>query len=241
MMSGSFEMPPNTTLVSAVYLIRTSAQLMGSLTVEIEHSVSVKSKDDIEALNFVYSSDPMFVFHPLAGGRFQIGSRWGIIELSSFSAFGVTANSTISKTQGSYKAQINSNKKDTLYDVVLLAGRNLNVFEMVSILPLYVVQLLITVHALDGFFVFEMNILYYFLQAIKRDYGRWERLSAFDFVFTNGSSTLSLLIDSNGVQNPDWSIWPKATPPQVVYINFVHTCVIIINLFTISDPGDSTS
>ena len=103
-LSRDFIPPPNTTLVSALYYIKTSSELLRPVTIEIEHCVNTDSVDAAK-LTFAkagkdYSSTP-YSFEMVSGGRF--GSSWGVIFLSDFSQVGIFAENA---SGVSYHAQL---------------------------------------------------------------------------------------------------------------------------------------
>ena len=133
-MSGNFQLPPDITLVSAVYSIETSGPLNGLVTVEIDHFVSIQCEQDVRALCFLRSPGHSFEFEPLVGGRFKAGSRWGIIALSSFSSLAIGFNNSMVDHEPRliFRAEVQYKRVDSKYHMELLAGRDLKVFKKVS-------------------------------------------------------------------------------------------------------------
>ena len=91
--SGSFILPKDHTLVSAIYYIQPSMKLTKPVTLEIEHCCSIESRNDVKSLVPIYaqssSRKPPYVFQPLNGSVFTPGSLWSSFNVSTFSTFGI--------------------------------------------------------------------------------------------------------------------------------------------------------
>lgn len=85
-LSGKFEFPQKTSLVSAVYLIDSEPRCKFSqpLTLEMQHCVQ---SSQTSRLNFARCSrnSPPYTFEILEGGEFSSQSAYGRIQLQSFS------------------------------------------------------------------------------------------------------------------------------------------------------------
>ena len=90
-LTGKYELPEDTYLVSAIYWLRCEPQCTFTkpVTVEIQHC---STKQDIFKLKFIraFCSQKQLPYHfkPL-GGKFDSNSSYGAVEVNSFSAFGV--------------------------------------------------------------------------------------------------------------------------------------------------------
>ena len=126
-------MPPtNTTLVSALYYINTSLELLQPVTIEIQHCVNANNI----TLTFAKAntdSSPPYSFTKISGGRFGRNS-WGTVKLSNFSivaVFNEGENSSID-----YLAHLLSSRRKggpgIRYQVALVASLNLNAFKEVN-------------------------------------------------------------------------------------------------------------
>ena len=94
-LSGTFDLPPNTTLVSATYYIETSVELLKPVEIEIEHCVSTKRTSGlIFASADTRSMSPPYQLRRLNGGIFSTGLSWGLIEVSTFSSYGILCEDT---------------------------------------------------------------------------------------------------------------------------------------------------
>ena len=79
--------PKGTTLVSALYTIETSKELLKPVTVEIEHSVNI-NRGSRETLMFARAGNGSSDYEKLHGGRFD-RKYWGTIKLSKLGMIGV--------------------------------------------------------------------------------------------------------------------------------------------------------
>ena len=95
--AGEFEFPKGTQLVSAVYAISPSRKLKKPVQLEIQHCVSVTSKQLSQSIGFVRAdckqTNLPYKFHPLKGGVFHTGSYYGSIDCQNFSLIGLNTSS----------------------------------------------------------------------------------------------------------------------------------------------------
>ena len=83
-LSGRFISPESMTLVSAVYYIRMSSELLRPVTVEIEHCVILSDEDKTSGLKFgkadmnSYWASPPYTFKTLSEGIFPVGNHGGL-------------------------------------------------------------------------------------------------------------------------------------------------------------------
>ena len=95
-LSGQFEFPENSELVSPVYWISTPKNLRFSrpLTVHVQHCCTVEERDDSD-LSFVVAKctqpDLPYKFKFLDGGRFVPNSSYGSISVTHFSGLGIVS------------------------------------------------------------------------------------------------------------------------------------------------------
>ena len=83
---GQFELPENTSLVSAVYWLDCEPQCKFSqpLTLEIQHCAKFSQTSRLNFARCAQNSPP-YTFEILAGGQFSSRSAYGRIQLHSFS------------------------------------------------------------------------------------------------------------------------------------------------------------
>ena len=99
-LAGEYEIPKNTSLVSAFFWLHCEPQCTFTkpITVEIQHC---STKQDLSKLKIVraFCSQKLlpYKFKPLEGGRFDADTSYGAIEVTHFSGFGVTENNPDSK------------------------------------------------------------------------------------------------------------------------------------------------
>ena len=90
-LTGEYEIPENSSLVSAVFWLRCEPQCTFTkpITVEIQHC---STKQDLSRLKIIraYCNQKQlpYKFKPL-GGRFNADASYGVIEVNSFSGVGV--------------------------------------------------------------------------------------------------------------------------------------------------------
>ena len=137
-LSANYTPPEGTTLVSAIYFIHTSSQLLRPVTVEIEHCVDIDwdQPDSNRTLTFGKASThssaaPPYVFNTISGGKFN-RNFWGSIELTSFSAVGIfSEGDNASIDYIAYLMSLRHKSRRVNYRVALLTAHNLNVIEQV--------------------------------------------------------------------------------------------------------------
>ena len=91
--SGQFELPKGTELVSGVYCISSPCKFTSGVTVDIQHCLKATAGRDVSRLSFVIAdcSQPglPYCFKPLDGGVFTGHSSYGSVELSHFSLLAI--------------------------------------------------------------------------------------------------------------------------------------------------------
>ena len=90
---GKFEFPKNTKLVSGVYAIAMTRELLQPATIEIEHCVDLKTMDQCNCLGFVraYCTQKSlpYTFENIPGGSFYPGTTTGKMSLTKFSMLAI--------------------------------------------------------------------------------------------------------------------------------------------------------
>ena len=93
MISGQFEIPEGTELVSVLYAVSCSETLNKPVTIEIEHCVNLENDEDCQYLSFgiarYYQSTPPYTFEMVDDGIFSPHSKFGKIKRSFFSVFAI--------------------------------------------------------------------------------------------------------------------------------------------------------
>ena len=100
-LAGEYEIPENTSLVSAIFWLRCEPQctkFTKPITVEIQHC---STKQDLSKLKIVRAfcnqEHLPYKFKPLEGSRFDADTSYGAIEVNRFSGFGVTEDGPASE------------------------------------------------------------------------------------------------------------------------------------------------
>ena len=141
-LSGDFIPPRNTSLVSALYYIKASSELLQPVTVEIEHCVNIVWDHDNDDINrpvtfgkadTLSKCSPPHVFKRLPGGRFARNS-WETIELSSFSTIGVFGDENAPCIDYlAYLLKLRYKGRPAIYDVSIVTSRKLSAIKEVII------------------------------------------------------------------------------------------------------------
>ena len=92
-LSGQFQLPENSDLLSPIYWISAPCKFTKSLTLEIQHCALGKDKAALSSLSFVsakcYQRDLPYRFRQVNGGVFTTHSSYGSIQLNHFSGLGI--------------------------------------------------------------------------------------------------------------------------------------------------------
>ncbi len=92
-LSGQFELPSDSHLVSAVYWLRCSVKLEKPVVLEMQHCTSLTDPSHCSQLSFVITEcnqmELPYKFRLLEGGTFTQNSSFGSISRSHFSGVGI--------------------------------------------------------------------------------------------------------------------------------------------------------
>ena len=92
-LSGQFQLPSNSELVSAVYWVSSSHKFVKPITVEIQHCATLSNEKQCSQLTFVYTKctqkEIPYIFKEREGGVFSPHSSYGILSLYHFSGIGI--------------------------------------------------------------------------------------------------------------------------------------------------------
>ena len=93
LIGGMFQFPQDTQLVSATYAISFADELLQPVTLEIQHCVILKSKEQFKYLSFMIAqideSAPPYRFQLVKGGKFNIDNQYGTIARQKFCLVGI--------------------------------------------------------------------------------------------------------------------------------------------------------
>ena len=93
LVGGTFQFPQDTQLVSATYAISFANKLLQPVTLEIQHCVLLKSKDQFKYLSFMIAqideSAPPYKFQLVKGGNFNMNNQYGTITRQKFCLVGI--------------------------------------------------------------------------------------------------------------------------------------------------------
>ena len=93
LVGGMFQFPQDTQLVSATYAISFADELLQPVTLEIQHCVLLKSKEQFKYLSFMIAqideSAPSYRFQLVKGGKFNIDNQYGTITRQKFCLVGI--------------------------------------------------------------------------------------------------------------------------------------------------------
>ena len=86
--TSNFQFPPNGMLVTPMYYIKPSVELLKPVKLEIEHCCDFKSEKGSKQLRAVLahttSQNPPYKFESMKDGDFPVDSSWGRVTVSSF-------------------------------------------------------------------------------------------------------------------------------------------------------------
>ena len=98
LVGGTFQFPQDTQLVSATYAISFADELLQPVTLEIQHCVLLKSKEQFKYLSFMIAqideSAPPYKFQLVRGGKFNIDNQYGTITRQKFCLVGIGKTSS---------------------------------------------------------------------------------------------------------------------------------------------------
>ena len=93
LVGGMFQFPQDTQLVSATYAISFANELLQPVTLEIQHCVLLKSKEQFKYLSYMIAqideSAPPYKFQLVKGGKFNIDNQYGTITRQKFCLVGI--------------------------------------------------------------------------------------------------------------------------------------------------------
>ena len=143
-LSGNFKSPKNTTLVSALYYIKTSTDLLKPAILEIEHCAGADTDD--KTLSFGKADTKVnslpYVFEILSDGSFSEYNSWGSIKMSRFSLTGIFVESeNASIDYLAYLLSLHRKGSTGIYRVSLVALRDLGAHKEVYLLIAYCIAI----------------------------------------------------------------------------------------------------
>ena len=97
-LAGQYKIPENSHLVSAFFWLRCEpyCNFVKKITVEIQHCSNIENLSGLNIVKAFCSQEQLpYDFKPI-GGRFAAHSSYGVVEVSSFSGFGVIQESPAS-------------------------------------------------------------------------------------------------------------------------------------------------
>ena len=107
-LSGHFDLPENSELVSAVYWVYSRHSFLKPLTVEIQHCAAITTPTQCARLMFVRTKctqkELPYIFKEMDGGSFKPDTAYGSISLMHFS--GIAISKKLSKASSNRKSRI---------------------------------------------------------------------------------------------------------------------------------------
>ena len=133
-LSGPFELPEDSELLSPVFWISALCKFKKSVTLEIQHCAS-RDEASFADLNFISTKCSQktlpYIFKQLDGGRFPTDSSYGSIQLSHFSGIGIAGRK---RTPRAYCAQIYTIKEEASdWRVYFIITKNLDILKTVCV------------------------------------------------------------------------------------------------------------
>ena len=94
-LSGHFQFPEDTELISGIYWIATPHKFAKAVTVEIQHCSNTDHPSTLTYIVAKCTQDVLpYHFSVLSGGTFSPSSRYGIINVTHFSGVAIASRST---------------------------------------------------------------------------------------------------------------------------------------------------
>ena len=122
LVGGQFQFPEGTQLISAIYAISVSKQLLQPVKLEIQHCADLVTEDHTKYLSFAtafYKQHlPPYKFQLTEGGHFNPGNQYGSIFLSKFSLLVILEIFTYSDTpeETSSESEEGTNQNGSSFD-----------------------------------------------------------------------------------------------------------------------------
>ena len=138
-LSGQFQFPDGSDVISGIYWIFTPHVFIQPVTVEIQHCIQFFSPEDSDNLTFVVAKCSQknlpYQFKILEGGVFYPHSTYGSIQLTQFSGFGaIRRDKKHTRTRKSYCAKLYYIPKNSAgWDVDFVITLNTELHMSVSI------------------------------------------------------------------------------------------------------------
>lgn len=105
-LSGHFQLPDDTELVSGVYWVAFPQKFSQPVTLELQHCAYLEDPNDLLFIRAKCNEEELpYKFHPLPGGVFSTNTCYGAIDLSHFSGVGV-ARKKKKRKRKRYTAQL---------------------------------------------------------------------------------------------------------------------------------------
>ena len=219
-LSGPFELPKDSDLLSPVFWISALCNFKKSVTLEIQHCAS-KDEASFADLNFISTKRSQktlpYTFKQLDGGSFPADSSYGSIQLHHFSWFGIIGRK---RTPRAYCAQIYYTIKEEVSDwrVYFIITKDLDTLKTVcgcatiSVMPWFHCCMHVSVA----------------LQVVSKDYCQE---TTFQIKFEHNE--ISLDIPENGEKTKEgWRITPCTHPLIVNMYLASHLILAIIIMFS---------
>ena len=136
-LAGDYEIPENTSLVSAIYWLRCEplCTFIKPITVEIQHC---STKQDLSKLKIVRAfcnqKSLPYTFKPLNEGRFDAHTSYGVIEVIRFFGFGVAEEDPDSERMYYNQLIYYSNRSQQRHDIHVIYTWNTDAHINVSYL-----------------------------------------------------------------------------------------------------------
>jgi len=141
-LSGQFQLPDNTNLISGIYWIASSEKFVKQITIEIQHCAANSESLHRSSITHIIAKCTQenlpYRFRFLNGGVFTPESRYGSIELTHFSGIGIVKQTPpqmpMTDLAISYCARLYYSSSDTQsWDIFFAIMRDLELHIAVSI------------------------------------------------------------------------------------------------------------
>ena len=203
-LSGQFQLPQGSDLLSPVFWITALYKFTKPLTLEIQHCALTEDEAALSSLSFVYTNcnqrELPYSFRQLAGGVFTTHSSYGSLTLSHFSGIGIIGR--ILGTQRSYCAYLyHTKKKVDEWRFYFVITQDLDANNTVCYRH---PQCVVTLGVIQATFPLQFVGEYYNSHFARRE-------ATLRVIFTDGEITLNIP-DGGLVTGEGWRITPFSHP-----------------------------
>ena len=228
-LSGQFQMPPNSELLSAVYWVSSPYKFMKPITVEIQHCAALSSNKQCSQLKFVHTKctqkELPYIFKEQVGGVFSRHSSYGSLLLSHFSGIGIVRRllQRSSRVQSISVQPVQQQPQQSSLigreeEGEVIAQHCAQVYTC-KLVNRWKVDFVVTkdldscstVSQFSKLYVCSYTYMFFYIQVVKKEYSSLGKLQ-FSFILGFEKDFISLDIPEKGLELKGWKITPFYKP-----------------------------